>query len=211
MVEICNFVQDPHPLYALTKKGAAWNWTSECVAAFNELRYKLVNDPVTLAFPDWNDDFYVETDTSGLGVAAVLSQKDQRTGILRPIKYFSSALSDTQKNYSAGQLEAWALVAATRKWITYLRASPKIYLISDHNPLRWMRSQRDPRHTFSRWLMELEELPYQVFIVPGKDNKLPDWLSRAPNLRVDTDVNDEQHFENKVYYTEETDEGAVGV
>ena len=144
-------------------------------------------------------------------VAAVLSQKDQRTGILRPINYFSSALSDTRKNYSACQLEAWALVAATRKWITYLRASPKIYLISDHNPVRWMRGQRDPRHTFSRWLMELEELPYQVVYRPGKDNKLPDWLSRAPNLRVDTDVNDEQHFENKVYYTEETDEGTTGV
>ena len=59
--------------------------------------------------------------------------------------------------------------------------------------------------------MELEELPYQVVYRPVKDNKLPDWLSCAPNLRVDTDVNDEQHFENKVYYTEETDEGATGV
>ena len=94
--------QIAHPLMLLLKKGVAWNWTSECVAASNELRYKLVNDPVTLAFPDWNDDFYVETDASGLGVTAVLSQKDQRTGILRPINYFFSALSDTQKNYSAG-------------------------------------------------------------------------------------------------------------
>ena len=54
--------------------------------------------------------------------AAVLSQLDESTGKLRPIQFFSSSLSSTQKNYSAGQLEAWALVAATRKWSVYLKA-----------------------------------------------------------------------------------------
>ena len=102
---IPGMAQIAHPLYTLTKKGAPWIWTKECDAAFNELRYKLINEPVTLAFPDWNDVYYVEADASGLGVAAVLSQKDQQTGILRPISYFSSALDDSQKNYSAGQLE----------------------------------------------------------------------------------------------------------
>ena len=67
--------QIAHPLYSLTKKGAPWIWTKECEAAFNELRYKLINEPVTLAFPDWNDVYYVEADGSGIGVAAVLSQK----------------------------------------------------------------------------------------------------------------------------------------
>ena len=94
--------QIAHPLYTLTKKGAPWIWTKECEAAFNELRYKLINEPLTLAFPDWNDVYYVEADASGHGVAAVLSQKDQQTGILRPISYFSSALDDSQENYSAG-------------------------------------------------------------------------------------------------------------
>ena len=99
--------QIAHPFYALTNKGAVWDWTSECGVAFDELRYKLVNEPVTLAFPDWNDDFYVEMDASGLDVAVELSQ-DRRTGILRPINYFSSAVNNIHKNYSAGQLEAWA-------------------------------------------------------------------------------------------------------
>ena len=76
-----------------------------------------------LAFPNWERKFTVETDASVNGIAGVLSQKDEHTGHLRPIDYFSSSLSPAQRNYSAGQLEAWVLVAACRKWKVYLRGS----------------------------------------------------------------------------------------
>ena len=49
---------------------------------------------------------------------------------------FTPALSNYRKNYSVGQLEAWALITATREWITYLSAASKIYLVLDHNPLQ---------------------------------------------------------------------------
>ena len=80
---IPRMAQIASPLYALTKKGASWNWTDECKEAFNELRDKLTNEPVTLAFPDWNKELYVETDASGSGVAAVLSQKDKHRMLRR--------------------------------------------------------------------------------------------------------------------------------
>ena len=53
----------------------------------------------------------------------MLSQLDEETGILRPIQYFSSSLNSSQKNFSAGQLEAWALVVAARKWSVYLKGA----------------------------------------------------------------------------------------
>ena len=98
------------------------------------------------------------------GIARVLSQKNEHTGHLRPIDYFSSSLSPAQRNYSAGQLEAWALGNGTscRKWNVYLRGSEKVELITDHNPLLWLRNQRDPRHTFARWILELEEYNYEI-------------------------------------------------
>ena len=65
----------------------------------------------------------------------MLSQRDKSNGQFRPIDYFSSSLSPAQRNYSAGQLEAWALVAACRKWSVHLRGSGKVELITDHNPL----------------------------------------------------------------------------
>ena len=90
------------------------------------LRKKLVEDPICLAFPAWDREVYIEADASLDGIAAVLSQKDDESCILRTINFFSSALSSSQRNYSAGQLEAWALVAATRKWAVYLKAAPEV-------------------------------------------------------------------------------------
>ena len=110
------------PLYQLLKRGARWSWSNGCQRAFEELRTRLSKEPVCLSHPNWRKDFSIKADACSTGVAAVLSQLDESTGKLRPIQFFSSSLSSTQKNYSAGQLEAWALVAATRKWSVYLKA-----------------------------------------------------------------------------------------
>ena len=142
---------------------------------------------------------YVETDASAGGVAAVLSQRDTKTGRLRPISYFSSSLSSSQRNYSAGQLEAWAIVLAARKWSVFLRAAPEAIFLTDHCPLQWLKNQKDPRHTYARWVIELEELPYRIEYRPGIQNSPADYLSRLPNLRFDMEVNDEEGFEGKIY------------
>ena len=114
-----------------------------------------------------------------------MSQRDETSGRLRLINFFSFALSSSQRNYSAGQLEAWALVAATRKWELYLKSAPELILVTDHNHLQRLRKQRDPRHTFARWLLELEEIPYQIRYRPGTQNQLPDYLSRKTGLGTD--------------------------
>ena len=94
------------PLYKLTEKGSKWMWTPECELAFATLRDRLTSEPVVLAFLQWNKSFYVEVVASATGVGAVLSQNDTATNKLRPICYYSSSLSPSQKSYSAGQLEA---------------------------------------------------------------------------------------------------------
>ena len=199
---IPNLAELAVPLYRLTEKGATWEWSVDIEGTFRKLRDKLVKEPVMLAFPNWERNFTVETDASVRGIAGVLSQKDKHTGQLRPIDYFSSSLSPAQRNYSAGQLEAWALVAACRKWNVYLRGSEKVELITDHNPLRWLRKQRDPRHTFARWILELEEYDYEIMYRPGAQNLLPDYLSRVPGKPIDALVQDETKFEDKIFVAE---------
>ena len=194
------------PLYDLTKKGARWLWSDTCEKAFDSLRHKLTNEPVMLAFPNWEQKFVIEADASTRAVAAVLSQRNKRTGQLHPIDFFSSALSTAQKNYSAGQLEAWALVAACRKWRTYLGARGEVELITDHCPLKWLRKQRDPRKTYARWILELEEFSYDIIHRPGRENSLPDYLSRVPDLELDKEVQEDGSFEDKVF-TASTQQG----
>ena len=69
--------------------------------------------------------------------------------------------SKTQRNYTGTELEAWAVVATSRKFRKYLEAGVSVVVISDHNSLQWMRSQPDPRGKFARWKMELEPLRYE--------------------------------------------------
>jgi len=46
------FARIDHPLHALTRKGAVFEWTSECQEAFDVLKSQLINSPV-LALPHW--------------------------------------------------------------------------------------------------------------------------------------------------------------
>lgn len=94
----------------------------------------LVEEPVTLAFPKWDQSFVVETDASLVGIAGILL-KESETGRLHPIGFISSSLSQSQRNYFAGQLETWGLAAAVREWNIYLRTVPTVELRTDHNPL----------------------------------------------------------------------------
>ena len=152
-----------------------------------------------LTYPCWEREFHIETDACATGVGGVLGQMDERTGKIRPIEYFSSALSSSQRNYSAGQLEAWAAIAASRKWAVYLKGSVGVVLHTDHSPLKWILTQRDPKPTFTRWLMELQEIPLRIETRSGKDNIVADYLSRKPDQELDEDVNAEDMFEEKVF------------
>ena len=187
-------------LYALTGANVRWVWSEEHEKSFSTLRDILTSDMV-LAFPQWDKPFFVEVDGSGCGVGAILSQEDA-TGKLRPLAYYSSGLTATQRNYSASEIECWALISATRKWNVYVSAAPEVVLISDHNPLTWLRRQRDPRRKFARWIAELECLNYTIVYRKGVNHAAPDFLSRMKS-DVDRGANDDiEHFERHIYAVE---------
>ena len=62
-------------------------WTSECEAAFVNLKKALCGDPV-LSNPDFSRQFILQTDASDMGVGAVLSQVGD-DGQEQPVAYFS--------------------------------------------------------------------------------------------------------------------------
>ena len=70
------FAKIAAPLHALTKKDVSFDWTPQCDEAFCRLKDLLVTAPV-LAYPHFGSDkeFILETDASGLGLGAVLSQR----------------------------------------------------------------------------------------------------------------------------------------
>ena len=96
------------PLFILTMKNVPYVWNSDCQKAFEELKDHLNKAPV-LVFPDFAESFILETDASGLGLRAVLSQK-QLDGKVAPITYASRTFQQHKKNYGISELEAhWKL------------------------------------------------------------------------------------------------------
>ena len=113
-------------------------------------------------------------------------------------------MNKSQRNYSATELECWALIAAARKFDVYLKAARKIYFITDHNPLVWLRRQQDPRAKFARWIQEIEGLDYEIKYTKGSENCVADFLSRLDS-EIDPKINDEsEHFERFVYHVSST-------
>ena len=90
---IKGFARIVAPLYDLTsgenkdKKSERVDLPTEALEAFEHLKAACLQAPI-LAFPDFDKPFLLETDASGKGLGAVLSQK-QADGRYHPIAYAS--------------------------------------------------------------------------------------------------------------------------
>jgi hypothetical protein len=81
------------PLTELTKKDA-FGWNEAAKLAFEKLKESLTSAPV-LALPNFNQEFTIECDASGVGIGAILTQNK------RPVAYFSKALGVRNMTKSA--------------------------------------------------------------------------------------------------------------
>ena len=90
-----------------SKKNKCVTLTEEALDAFRMLEKVFLEVPV-LAFADFNKPFFLETDTSKLGLGAVLSQK-QTNGWCHPVPYVSCSLTIHECNYHATKQECLAI------------------------------------------------------------------------------------------------------
>ena len=159
--------------------------------AFNRLKTLLTEAPV-LAFPDFSCDFRLETDASGLGLGAVLSQ-EQADGTTRPIAYASRTLQLHERNFSATEMEALGVVWAVRHFRQYLYGH-RCHVHTDHEALKSLLNSPHPSGKLARWGLAIQELDLVIHYKPGRINQKADALSRSPCPTETTEI----HLDEKV-------------
>ena len=132
-----------------------------------------MREPV-LQYPDFTKPFVLTTDASGFAVGAVLSQG--KIGQDKPIAFTSRTLNQAEQNYSSTEKELTAIVWACR----YFRPGRNFTIDTNHKPLTWMFSVKDPSSRLLRWRLLSEEYDYTIAYKAGKKNVNADALSRNP-------------------------------
>lgn len=176
---IPNFSTVAGPLNKLTstrKNSPPFQWTDEAEKSFLELKSRLVQAPV-LACPNFSHPFEVHTDASSFGVGAMLAQTIN--GVEHPIAYMSRSLSKPEQNYSTTEREALAVLTALEHWRCYLESGNTFKVFTDHSALKWFMSLSNPTGRLARWGVRLSSFNFEIEHRRGKDNVVPDALSRC--------------------------------
>ena len=204
---IKGFTNITAPLYDLTsgenkdKKSEHLDLPQEAHEAFDRLKAACLQAPI-LAFPDFGKPFLLETDASGKGLGAVLSQK-QSDGRYHPIAYASHIMTETEQRYHSNKQEFLALKwAVTEQFHEYLSPYGKnrneFVVWTDNNPLTYIFSSANLDAAGQRWVgKELASDNFALEYQKGKDNTVADFLSHLDDRLPPGEV---QNYLNKIPY-----------
>jgi hypothetical protein len=172
-----NFSSIAEPLTDLLKQNSKFVWSGKCQESFDKLKAMLKSSPI-LSAPNFEKEFKVAVDASDTGAGGVLLQED-KDGIDHPVCYFSKKFNVHQKNYSTIEKECLALILALQHFEVYLTTATPIQVFSDHNPLTFLNKMKNKNQRLLRWSLLLQEYNLNIKHIKGKDNVIPDVLSRV--------------------------------
>lgn len=114
-------------------------------------------------------------DASDAAVGAVLFQTID--GIEHSTCFLSRKLRQFELNYLTVEEAALALITAVRVIPVYY-GYQLVTMYTDHQPLECINKMKSHNAKLSRWSVELNQYALLIRHGPGKENLLPDLLSR---------------------------------
>lgn len=175
---IPNFASVIAPLSSLLRKNQRFLWDEYCDTALTNIKEHLVSAPI-LTCPDFNIPFIVQTDASGFGIGAVLSQTIE--GHEHVICYISRSLTRQERNFSVTERECLAVLWSIEKLRPYLEGS-RFTVVTDHHSLVWLNNLQQPTGRLCRWAVKLQQYDFEIIHRKGKEHIVPDTLSRSVPL-----------------------------
>jgi hypothetical protein len=150
----CRFIQRyaniTAPLENLLKKAETFQWTYECDKAFETLKEKLITTLI-LIFPDWEKEFHIHVDSSGISLGAILTQPGDGA-MDHPIYFASRKLSQAECNYTTTEWEGLAMIYTLHKFRHYLLGS-HFKFFTDHSTLKYLVKKLVLEGRICRWLL----------------------------------------------------------
>ncbi|GBG64676.1 hypothetical protein CBR_g46218 [Chara braunii] len=168
-----NFSTITAPLRRLLKKETIWRWDKDCTSAMKKLKQALIEYPV-LKVADPSSPFVVTTDASQYGIGVVLQQDDGNG--YRPVEFMSARMPLEKVVTSTYERELYSLRQALEHWKHYLLGM-HFNVYSDHETLRWLKTQAKMTPKLTRWAAELDQYDFELKPVKGKYNVVADALS----------------------------------
>lgn len=120
------------PLNKLTTT-KPFKWTLKAHHSFSQLK-EVLTTALVLHLLDFTLPFMVETDTSGVDMGAILSQKGH------PIAFFSKSFPPKFPCASTYVRELFVITAVVKKWRQYLLGH-RFIILTDHQSLKELMTQ----------------------------------------------------------------------
>ena len=201
---IKGFAKIAAPLYNLTsgdnkdKKTEHVDLSPGAREAFNHLKAACLQAPI-LSFPDFTTPFLLETDASGRGLGAVLSQKEA-DGQYHPIAYASRVMNETEQRYHSNKQEflalKWAITEQFHEYLSPYEKNRNEFVVgTDNNPLTYIFLSANLDAAGQQWVACLASYNFSLEYQKGKDNTVAKFLSRMNERLPDKEV---QEYLNQI-------------
>jgi len=190
----------------LLSSKSKWTWGDKESGIFKEIKVKFL-ESIVLNHPDWKNPFFINTDASDIGVAAILYQYND-VGEEKVVCFASRTLINAEKGYSTTEKELLAVIFACRKFRSYIIGHFKVIVRSDHRALSFLKTCKLTNGRLLRWSLVLQEYNLDIEYVKGRDNIPADVLSRATDSEYQTnrDMNTIQVLKTNVKWGVENKE-----
>ena len=165
------------PLRSLRKKDTEYQWNETVNIAFQNLEDH-IHENICLAYFKPNAKTTIQVDASMPGLGATLINDN------KIVAFASKRLTDTKSRYANIERELLAVVFGCERVHTYVYGK-EFQIESDHKPLENIQNkniaQAPPR--LQRMLLRLQPYDAQILYKPGKEMRIPDYLSRTQSTQ----------------------------
>lgn len=179
---IKNFSVIASPLFDLLKKDNTFVWLNQHEQAFKSLKDALISDSLLSNFDPGLPSF-LHTDACGIGLGSVLIQNDGKRDHV--VGYHSRKFNQHEIKYHTTEQECLAIIDSLDHFHIYLYGTP-FTIVTDHSALQWLFKTKERNNRLYRWSLRLSNYDYTIVHKPGRQNIVPDALSRAPVDQIKT-------------------------